>query len=76
MSTWFRNASSQHNLTHRAVPSILDGRLAADGTLPTYADHPRNLFTLLGGDGAGAQLRVGDVAVPADDLRRRRRRSR
>ena len=60
VSTWFRNASSQHNLTHRAVPSILDGRLAADGTLPTYADHPRNLFTLLGGDGAGAQLRVGD----------------
>ena len=47
-STWFRNTSSQHNLTHRAVPSILDGRLAADGTLPTYADHPRNLFTLLG----------------------------
>ena len=27
VSTWFRNASSQHNLTHRAVPSILDGRL-------------------------------------------------
>ena len=50
VSTWFRNASSQHNLTHRAVPSILDGRLAADGTLPTYTDHPRNLFTLLGGE--------------------------
>ena len=68
VSTWFRNASSQHNLTHRAVPSILDGRLAADGTLPTYGDHPRNLFTLLGGDGPGAQLRVGDVAVPAGHL--------
>jgi hypothetical protein len=50
VSSWFRNASSQHNLTHRAVPSILDGRLAADGTLPTYEDHPRNLFTLFGGD--------------------------
>ena len=49
VSTWFRNASSQHNLTHRAVPSILDGRIAPDGTLPTYQDHPRNLFTLLGG---------------------------
>jgi Sulfatase len=48
VSTWFRNASSQHNLTHRAVPSILDGRVAPDGTLPTYSDHPRNLFTLLG----------------------------
>jgi hypothetical protein len=50
VSTWFRNASSQHNLTHRAVPSILDGRLAADGTLPTYSDHPRNLFTLFGSE--------------------------
>ena len=68
VSTWFRNASSQHNLTHRAVPSILDGRLAADGTLPTYSDHPRNLFTLFGGDSPGAQLRVGDVAVPAGPL--------
>jgi hypothetical protein len=50
VSTWFRNASSLHNLTHRAVPSLLDGRVAADGTLPTYTDHPRNLFTLLGGE--------------------------
>ena len=49
-STWFRNASSQHNLTHRAVPSILDGRVSEGETLPTYQDHPRNLFTLLGGE--------------------------
>ena len=49
VSTWFRNASSQYNLTHRAVPSILDGTLAEPDDLPTYADHPRNLFTLLGG---------------------------
>jgi hypothetical protein len=50
VSTWFRNASSQHNLTHRAVPSILDGRISPDGSLPTYSDHPRNLFTLLGSE--------------------------
>ncbi len=50
VSTWFRNASSQYNLTHRAVPSILDGRLAEGDVLPTAADHPRNLFTLLGHD--------------------------
>ena len=50
VSTWFRNASSQHNLTHRAVPSILDGQITEDGLLPTYSDHPRNLFTLLGGE--------------------------
>ncbi len=50
VSSWFRNASSQHNLTHRAVPSLLDGRITEDGLLPTYTDHPRNLFTLLGGE--------------------------
>ena len=48
VSTWFRNASSQYNLTHRAVPALLDGTLADPDDLPTYADHPRNLFTLLG----------------------------
>lgn len=50
VSTWFRNASSQYNLTHRAVPSILDGTLGDDDDLPTWDDHPRNLFTLLGQD--------------------------
>ena len=50
VSTWFRNASSQYNLTHRAVPSLLDGRLSEGDELPTYRDHPRNLFTLLGGE--------------------------
>jgi hypothetical protein len=49
VSTWFRNASSHDNLTTRAVPSLLDGRLPADGSWPRYSDHPRNLFTLLGG---------------------------
>ena len=48
VSTWFRNASSQYNLTHRAVPMILTGTLGNNDDLPTYQDHPRNLFTLLG----------------------------
>lgn len=50
VSTWFRNASAQDNLTHRSVPSILDGNLPTDDSLPIYADHERNLFTLLGGE--------------------------
>lgn len=50
VSTWYRNASSQYQLTHRAVPSLLDGNLSVDDGLPTYEDHPRNLFTLLGQD--------------------------
>lgn len=48
VSTWYRNASTQDNLTHRSVPSILDGRLPDDDDLPIVADHPRSLFTLLG----------------------------
>jgi hypothetical protein len=50
VSDWFRNASSQFNLTHRAVPMILTGTVGEDGDLPTYQDHPRSLFTLLGDD--------------------------
>ena len=50
VSDWFRNASSQYNLTHRAVPMILTGELGGEDDLPTYEDHPRNLFTLLGGE--------------------------
>ncbi|MDQ3176866.1 MAG: sulfatase-like hydrolase/transferase, partial [Actinomycetota bacterium] len=47
-STWFRNAASNQHETQRAVPALLTGNNVAEGVLPTYADHPRNLFTLLG----------------------------
>jgi hypothetical protein len=40
-STWYRNCSSVHPRTNRAVPAILSGRLSALG------EHPPNLFTLL-----------------------------
>ena len=48
-STWFRNATGEHEGTHAAVPAILDSRLPKRGRQPTFADHPQNLFTLLGG---------------------------
>jgi len=48
LSTWYRNASSPHNLTHRAVPAQLTGVISDGDTLPRYQDHPRSLFTLLG----------------------------
>lgn len=48
VSTWYRNASSPYNLTHRAVPAQLEGRLADVDDLPIAADHPRSLFSLLG----------------------------
>ena len=48
-STWFRNATGEHEGTHAAVPAILDSRLPKRGRQPTFADHPQNIFTLLGG---------------------------
>ena len=48
-STWFRSATTVHPHTGYAVPAILDGKLPKPGLLPIFADHPRNLFTFLGG---------------------------
>jgi hypothetical protein len=47
-STWYRNAVTVSKATERAVPAILTGRHVERGTLPIHADHPNNLFTLLG----------------------------
>jgi hypothetical protein len=47
-ATWYPNATSVHQTTSSAVPSILTGNMPRPDTLPTLADHPRNLFTLLG----------------------------
>ena len=47
-STWFRNATTVHSHTAGAVPAILTGKLPEQGLLPTFADHPDNLFTFLG----------------------------
>lgn len=45
---WFRNATSVSDGTADAVPAILTGRYPKEGLLPTFSDHPGNLFTLLG----------------------------
>jgi hypothetical protein len=47
-ATWYPNATTVHQTTSSAVPAILTGDMPRAGTLPTLADHPRNLFTLLG----------------------------
>jgi hypothetical protein len=47
-ATWFRRATAVHDLTTGAVPSIVTGVLPRNGELPLLADHPVNLFTLLG----------------------------
>ncbi len=47
-STWYRNATTVHEHTTESVPAMLTGKLPEGGALPFAADHPNNLFTLLG----------------------------
>lgn len=47
-ATWFRNATAVANMTAHALPAVVTGRYPSRGRLPVAADHPANLFTLLG----------------------------
>jgi hypothetical protein len=47
-STWFRNASSPHNRTERALPAIVTGNVIRERTMPTFNELPRNLLSLMG----------------------------
>ncbi|MCB0869454.1 MAG: sulfatase-like hydrolase/transferase [Solirubrobacterales bacterium] len=49
-STWYRNTATDASYTAIAVPSILTGKAADRDSLPTAADHPDSIFTLLGND--------------------------
>jgi hypothetical protein len=66
VSTWFRNASSPHPHTPQAVPAILSGKVTNGSDLPTYADHPENLFTLLGRDVPVHRYEAVTDLCPAD----------
>jgi hypothetical protein len=46
-ATWYRNATGVHQFTGHAVPATLTGNYPNSQLLPTAADHPFNLFTLL-----------------------------
>jgi hypothetical protein len=59
-STWFRNATSVTGQTTDAVPAMLTGNHPDEEKLPVFSDHPRNLFTLLGGS---YRLNVSEVAT-------------
>ena len=48
-ATWFRNATAVGEMTRYALPPILTGTYPSPDRLPVSADHPGNLFTLLGG---------------------------
>ena len=45
-STWYRNTSSDHHRTERAVPELLTGTIPATDALPSHIDLPRNLLTM------------------------------
>jgi hypothetical protein len=47
---WFRNGTTVSPATEMAVPAILTGRYPRTRKLPTWTDHPQNLFSLLGHD--------------------------
>ena len=46
-ATWYPNATAASNMTNHAVPAMLTGDEPQRDLLPTAADHPVNLFTLL-----------------------------
>jgi hypothetical protein len=46
--TWYSRATTVADGTTHAVPAILSGDVPERGDLPTLADYPHNLFTLLG----------------------------
>ena len=48
-ATWFRNATTVSHTTTKAVPAIMTGIRPRPNKLPIFADHPDNIFTLLGG---------------------------
>jgi hypothetical protein len=61
--TWFRNATTISDHTTDAVPGILSATYPDKDAVPTATDHPRNLFTLLGG-----AYSLRNVSEPATDL--------
>ncbi|MGH3665214.1 MAG: sulfatase-like hydrolase/transferase [Egibacteraceae bacterium] len=60
--TFFRNATTVHTSTADAIPAALSGRYTRPEQLPTAADHPTNLFSLLAG------TYTMHVAEPITDL--------
>ena len=48
--TWYPNATTEADLTPRATPAVMTGTYPTHEELPTAADHPDSIFTLLGSD--------------------------
>ena len=61
-ATWYRDATTVAGRTTEAVPALLTGRRPREGDLPTAADHPVSLFTLL------SRSHRLEVAEPVTDV--------
>jgi len=46
--TWFKNASTTYDSTTRAIPQVMDGRLARKSTTPDFVGHPNSVYTIFG----------------------------
>lgn len=47
-ATWYHSDTTVHRATEGAIPAIVTGDLPQASKLPTFADYPNSLFTLLG----------------------------
>ena len=47
---WYPNATTEADLTPRAAPAVMTGYYPTHEELPTAADHPDSIFTLLGSE--------------------------
>ncbi len=56
-STWYQDATSVASETRLSVPSVMTGLMPERDALPTAADHPRSIFTLLAG---GYEMNVSE----------------
>jgi hypothetical protein len=65
-SVWFRNTVTVADSTEQAVPAILTGDLPDPDGVAIYADHPRNLFTLLGSSYDTNISETGTYLCPPD----------
>lgn len=63
-STWYRNNTAAADFTGRAVPAIFTGVSPGFTTLPTAADQPNSIFSLLGGS---YRLHVDEVVTQVCD---------
>lgn len=65
-ATWYRQAATVADYSQLAVPALLSGRRVGRGPAPVAAEHPDNLFTLLGrSHRIDASEQLTDLCAPA-----------